>query len=299
MVAAIVIACDGWLRAKVAVRHIRSLTLKRTSPMNVDRFDALSRSLSLTPSRRGALRLLAGLVFGSLVTLRAGDAAAHDALKACKKKKGKQKKKCVKKARAHNATHTAAPGGQVPACTPNCAGKNCGLDGCGGLCGSCNDGTCTDGTCLCRGGEEVCQGTCVPKCGTLQIRIPGSCTCCGGPSTACPTGSHTCCSQRCSPSGFCEGRPVGDPCQFNEQCTYENCTGSICRCPSGWMLRPDSTASCCAMNGEKYPIGSACCSGRAEGDRCVGRPDGQACDFHAQCASRFGCIDGECGGRVD
>lgn len=34
------------------------------------------------------------------------------------------------------------------ACIPNCAGKNCGDDGCGGSCGSCGVGwTCQSGTC--------------------------------------------------------------------------------------------------------------------------------------------------------
>src|SRR5688572_27596369 len=64
----------------------------RILPMDADRFDTLSRSLSTTPSRRGALRVLAGSLLGGLITLGAEDGDAHDPLKKCKKKSGKQKK---------------------------------------------------------------------------------------------------------------------------------------------------------------------------------------------------------------
>ena len=226
--------------------------------MDGSRFDSLTRSLSVAISRR---RAVGGLLSGSLSMLGWGsapDAAAHDLLPRCKKKSGKQKKKCLKKARAHNATHvTQTP----PGCIPNCAGKNCGPDGCGSTCGSCNDGTCTAGTCVCRPGEEVCQGRCVPKCGSLQVRRPG-CTCCGGLSASCSPGSHPCCSNRCSSSGFCEGRSVGEVCDFNEQCTYENCTGGICRCPSGTELCTIGSNACalpCPQGQTRIPNSCNCC----------------------------------------
>lgn len=42
----------------------------------------------------------------------------------------------------------ATPLDMCIACTINCAGKECGDDGCGGLCGTCGAGNeCTDGTC--------------------------------------------------------------------------------------------------------------------------------------------------------
>src|SRR5687767_8359197 len=75
--------------------------------MDADRFDALSRTLSISPSRRGALRVLAGSAVASLFTLGAVVVDAHNALPACRKKKGKAKKKCLKKAKKHNATHAS------------------------------------------------------------------------------------------------------------------------------------------------------------------------------------------------
>ena len=54
---------------------------------------------------------------------------------------------------AHNvkATHTTVNP------VPDCTGKQCGPDGCGGSCGTC------DGTCTATG---QCMGTCIPSCTT-------------------------------------------------------------------------------------------------------------------------------------
>src|SRR5829696_8683670 len=74
--------------------------------MDASHFDDLARSLA-SPSRRTILRRLAGAAFGGmLVPVLGEDVAAHDALLTCKKLKGDKKKKCVKNAKKHNATHT-------------------------------------------------------------------------------------------------------------------------------------------------------------------------------------------------
>ena len=67
------------------------------------RFDTLTRSLGDPHSRRGALRLVAVAV--GVLGWQNGEqvAGAHDALLTCKKLKGDKKKKCVKKAKKHNA----------------------------------------------------------------------------------------------------------------------------------------------------------------------------------------------------
>lgn len=62
--------------------------------------------------------------------------------------------------------------GQDVACTPSCAGKVCGPDGCGGSCGSCQaNEVCQGGACLCvpnctgrECGSDGCGGTCKPGC---------------------------------------------------------------------------------------------------------------------------------------
>jgi hypothetical protein len=73
--------------------------------MDAHRFEYLLRSLSASPSRRSAVRLLAGLVLGSPLARGAAETAAHNALKKCKKRDGDRKKVCRKKAKKHNAQH--------------------------------------------------------------------------------------------------------------------------------------------------------------------------------------------------
>ncbi len=72
----------------------------------------------------------------------------------------------------------------------NCDGRECGSDGCGGSCGSCDDNdpctvdSCSDGSCnyedLCSNGEACCDGECavccdVDDCDGLGLTTPGCC----------------------------------------------------------------------------------------------------------------------------
>ena len=84
------------------------------------------------------------------------------------------------------------------ACVPACAGKQCGDDGCGGKCGTClGQEVCTDGTCLC-----------VPACAGKQCGDDG----CGGTCGTCPA-LHLCQQAACvyscpycpAPSGCVSG----------------------------------------------------------------------------------------------
>jgi hypothetical protein len=78
--------------------------------MAAEHVDTLACFLAGTPRRRGARRHLAGAALGGVVGwLADGAADAHNALQACKKKSGKAKKKCIKKAKKHNATHATPP----------------------------------------------------------------------------------------------------------------------------------------------------------------------------------------------
>jgi len=137
-------------------------------------------------------------------------------------------------------------------CVPNCAGKQCGPDGCLGDCGSCpQPETCNaDGQCIC---VPNCQGKacgpdgCGESCGTCpggEACDPnGQCTCvpscqgkqcgpnaCGG---QCPPGCTT--GQSCSASGQCIG-------QANGECAnLANCRSLAA---SSWLVVPaGSTAS--------------------------------------------------------
>jgi hypothetical protein len=96
------------------------MTLENQS-MDSARFDSLTRTLIAAGSRRQALAALVGSL-GLLGWHGTENAAAHNPLKTCKKKSGQQKKKCLKKAKQHNATHTAAlpPAGPVTTADAAC-----------------------------------------------------------------------------------------------------------------------------------------------------------------------------------
>ncbi len=84
-------------------------------------------------------------------------------------------------------------------CMPQCAGKECGDDGCGGSCGFCDEGS----ACLPNG---TCQGSCVPNCFNKDCGPDG----CGSSCGTCPFGSS------CNSSGICV------------QSCVPNCTGKVC-----------------------------------------------------------------------
>ena len=283
--------------------------------MDADRFDAISRSLTTAGSRRHAL---AGLLLGACGIL--GARAEKTAAKNCKKLKGERKKKCIKKAKAHNATpvtpvtqtstcvpncgtRTCGPDGcdgscgdcVAPktcqngecSCTPSCAASNaCGTDGCGGSCGTCILGTCTDGTCICTPGEEPCKGQCWPVC-IASIRDPETCLCC-------ESGEEVCkgqCRQRCISA------EIRDP--DTCLCCERNCSSPTIHTPE--------ICGCCYPNGAG-PFQNAnecidwCCSKELcffglSGWECAGRANGRPCTWDKQCASG-NCLTnlGTCGG---
>ena len=125
--------------------------------------------------------------------------------------------------------YTDCAGGEDEAgcCTPNCAGKDCGSDGCGGSCGSCSGSTpyCSSGSCVectsnvhcaynedCISNNCVCTDTCSSKgyeCG--YHTICGSTENCG---TCSPPKPY------CTPSGTCV------KCLFDYNCkNYNWCSG--------------------------------------------------------------------------
>src|SRR5215207_6958760 len=96
--------------------------------MHATRFESFLRSLTIAPSRRRALRLLAALVLGSPVALGSPNASAHNALTKCKKIADKDKRKqCKRQAKKHNAQHAneALQALPPPPCTPQPLATTC------------------------------------------------------------------------------------------------------------------------------------------------------------------------------
>ena len=86
-------------------------------------------------------------------------------------------------------------------CVPDCADKNCGYDGCGGICGECTgtdectpEGKCCTSDCAANGGDRICG---MDPCGNLC----GNCK----EGLECVEGK---CLKPCVPA--CEGKECGD-----------------------------------------------------------------------------------------
>ncbi len=207
--------------------------------MDPHSFDTLARSFGSSASRRGMMSgSLAGLFALLLPTGEAGakrgsrhgqdrgDGAAHG--HAQRRPLGAEKKRKRKK----NKKPTL--------CAPDCAGKTCGLNGCGGSCGGCGAAT------SCIGGQCVPDGSaCTPACSGGQI-------CQGNGQCACPSGRHSC-------NGACRECCSGADCNGGGR----YCEGNVCRCPN---LQQDCAGICysccdsqhCAVYGKEPGDGFFC-----------------------------------------
>jgi hypothetical protein len=178
--------------------------------MDADRFDALLRSWSATPSRRTALGVLAGSVLGRLSVT---DAEAHNSLQKCKKIGDEDRRnRCEKKARRHKRQHRNA----APTCPPLCP-----------VCQSCDPAS---GQCVSGNHSGVCGIQSVPRGGVIR--------CCGGtcPDPECRPAGDTgiacvtpadcvginCCAQQravfCSSTCICLGAVAGAACGSDRDC---------------------------------------------------------------------------------
>jgi hypothetical protein len=158
-------------------------------------------------------------------------------------------------------------------CQPDCAGKQCGDDGCGGTCGECQPGfKCHSSQCK----QEVCQPDCAGKtCGDDG---------CGGSCGQCPDAffcqqGH--CKKTCSPA--CGGKQCGD----------DGCGGSCGSCPVNTFCNADGhCASQCTPNCAGKQCGSDGCGGSC--GTCTG---GKICNAQGHCASQCtpDCVGKQCG----
>ena len=170
-------------------------------------------------------------------------------------------------------------GGECVLCVPDCAGKECGDDGCGESCGSCPEGwPCQDGIC-------VCTPECVGKeCGDDS---------CSGSCGACPA------DYSCNPAGQCIWDCTPDC--AGQQCGDDGCGGSCGECAPGWLCNEhDLCEEQCLPDCSDKECGDDSCSGSC-GEcfhPCTGSPKPALCvDFHCDysgiCCPE--CADKECG----
>jgi hypothetical protein len=146
-------------------------------------------------------------------------------------------------------------------CQPNCAGKACGDDGCGGSCGQCSaPATCKLGKCCtpaCAGfecGDNGCGGTC-GSCAADKECKEHLCV------TPCKT---TCDGKECGPDG-CEG--VCGECLSGKVCSVEGkCVESTCK--------KDCTGRTCGSDGCGGTCGECEAGDACDAGKCV--PDANA-----------------------
>ena len=151
-------------------------------------------------------------------------------------------------------------------CEPDCTGKVCGDDGCGGICGTCSgDTTCNaSGRCVCSGGLTNCSSSCVNT-----NTDPSNCGGCGvtcGADEVCDAGSCECVSD-------CTGRECGD----------DGCGGSCGTCTGGMTC--DGSFQCTCPTGLD-DCGGTCTDLSSDRSHCG--------DCATACTVGEGCDDGEC-----
>ena len=158
---------------------------------------------------------------------------------------------------------------------PNCNGKTCGDNGCGGSCGLCR------GQNLCFNNQCVCQ----PQCGGKQCGSDG----CGGQCGAGCLPGYACQGTTCVCVPNCNGKTCGDNgcggscglCSGQNLCINNQC---VCQPQCGGKQCGDNgcSGSCGSCTGQDLCIGTQCvcqpnCNGKQCGDNgCGGQCGG--CD---------------------
>jgi hypothetical protein len=159
---------------------------------------------------------------------------------------------------------------QCATCVPDCDGKQCGANGCGGNCGTC------PGNATCQGGQCVCEPNCYGKdCGDDG---------CGGTCGTCSGGNPCISGNCCAPT--CDGK----------ECGSDGCGGSCGICGSGDVCQGGSccTPTCggkeCGSNGCGGTCGTCSSGENCESGQCVADPND--CDpvYNSGCSYPNQCI---------
>ncbi len=118
-------------------------------------------------------------------------------------------------------------GCQTISCTPDCEGKNCGDDGCGGSCGTCWNGM------ICQNSSGICTNECKPNCDEKQCGDDG----CGGTCGSCSNG-YVCRNGVCSNPSEC----IADC--TDKVCGDDGCGSSCGTCSNGFLCYSGICDSC-------------------------------------------------------
>ena len=137
-------------------------------------------------------------------------------------------------------------------CQPDCVGKQCGPDGCGGACGECQgpQHECISGSCKCQPacegkdcGDDGCGGSC-GSCSGQDKCVGGQCAC-----------QPNCSGKQCGPNG------CGGSC--GSCWGQDECVNGMCQC------QPSCQAKDCGPDGCGDSCGSCENDEACEGGQCV------------------------------
>lgn len=194
-------------------------------------------------------------------------------------------------------------------CIPDCSYRECGDDGCGGVCGEAN-GLCPDGQiCNAVDGQCVTGGTkpdddvveppeptvCQPNCANKECDDDG----CGGSCGKCGANMECKDNWECKPKEA--GAPPCVPNCLNKECGNDTCGGSCGLCGdgltcTGWECEPVSVD--CEPNCTNKDCGPDGCGGS-----CGKCGEDKACNNNDECVPEDqepvcqpNCTNKECGG---
>jgi hypothetical protein len=170
---------------------------------------------------------------------------------------------------------SSCPAGQacdaagVCQCSPSCAGKTCGDDGCGGSCGTCSGGAPCSAT-----GQCACVPACTGKvCG--DDGCGGTCGTCTGGSACDATGQ---CQLVCTPN--CTGKVCGD----------DGCGGTCGTCTTGTC---SAAGQCSSVTVPRFTLASQVPVGQFNG---IAADASGAAVGGGQASCGFTTVGGGCAG---
>ena len=169
-------------------------------------------------------------------------------------------------------------------CTPQCEGKECGPDGCGGTCGTCQDGQkCVVDQCVwpCSGSAlwRCCYKNTAVSCGNGWLTVQD----CSDRVCAWDFNAYSCVDSIDEKESF-EEDPSGEfprkcdftchPNCYQKQCGTDGCGGSCGKCAEGLVC-----------------FNSRCCLPHCEGKNCGPDGCGGSCGEYSACEQ---CISHHC-----
>ena len=181
-------------------------------------------------------------------------------------------------------------------CQPDCTGKSCGDDGCGGSCGTCVTNTsCTANKCVCTLNcsdantctDDTCDAKgCINTANTATCSTGSKCTsndkcaakvCTAGPAVTC-NDSSACTTDSCNAASGCVFTTI--KCDDGNACTNDTCS-TTAGCQYAASTAPCNDGNACTTN-------DTCGSSKCTGGAALNCDDSNPCT-NDSCSTASGC----------